>query len=408
MDIIGWIGAIIGVLLCIVILFVMQYWLPILLVILGFVILFIMIYSICFFVQKKKISQVVKACIISRKPIVRKEKEILGYEENRYYYPYWHSEIYRYIDVIIGYRVTFSVEYEDGTRDKITCREGGYSYNRLIKLPSVTNKRNDVVNIPIRKSQPENVVLHENKACFSYKIESTTDQSKAPGKVEIGYADGTKKVFEFDNEPKSSNATATPPKSSRLIDLRKNLTVDQTVFQYFGIVFKCNLVEYYDALQLNFEVSNTKLYASKIGKNDALGIKANVYDADGRLLCIEEEWIDYSSLKRGYAADYLFFISEYVRDAHSMKVYAVSDAKIDDIDEDEKTYTYCEVAFDRSGRTYHYRVENIDLNIGDKVYVPVGTENETKIAEIVDIEEFEARETPFPPEKTKFIIGKVD
>ena len=64
--------------------------------------------------------------------------------------------------------------------------------------------------------------------------------------------------------------------SSLLSRVKRNVTVDRTIFNKYGIDFKCNLVEECDTLQLNFELSNTKLLASKIDRDTELFLKANV------------------------------------------------------------------------------------------------------------------------------------
>ena len=69
-------------------------------------------------------------------------------------------------------------------------------------------------------------------------------------------------------------------------------------------------------------------------------------------------------------------------------------------------HTYCEVAFDDSGKTYYYRTRNPKLKVGDTVYVPFGYNAPKKIGVIVRKEDFAGCEVPFPLEKTKFIIGK--
>ena len=70
-------------------------------------------------------------------------------------------------------------------------------------------------------------------------------------------------------------------------------------------------------------------------------------------------------------------------------------------------HTYCEVAFDDSGRTYYYRTRNPEIKVGDTVYVPFGYDAPKKIGVIVNMEDFEGHDVPFPLERTKFIIGKV-
>lgn len=41
-------------------------------------------------------------------------------------------------------------------------------------------------------------------------------------------------------------------------------------------------------------------------------------------------------------------------------------------------HTYCQVAFDDSGKSFYYRTRNPELKVGDMVYVPVGYKYEKK------------------------------
>lgn len=111
--------------------------------------------------------------------------------------------------------------------------------------------------------------------------------------------------------------------ASRLTRVRKNLIVVNDIFEACGISFKCNLIEEYDTLQLNVELSNTKTFVDKYGKYTDFIIKANVYDKHDNLLCIEELWFEYSQLRQDYIADYFYFTNENMDKVHSMKVYAV-------------------------------------------------------------------------------------
>lgn len=259
--------------------------------------------------------------------------------------------------------------------------------------------------------------------------------------------------------------------SSLLSKVKRNVTVDRTVFNKYGIDFKCNLVEECDTLQLNFELSNTKLLASKIDHDTELFLKANVYDKNNNLLCIEEVWVEYSQLRNGYAADFFYFSSDNMNCANSMRIYAIDPT--DDFDEDdefndrlviadkvveesvkevmesyvpfewskdlhkgirknpstgEETYdwkvketwedypapdydamhTYCQVAFDDSGKYFYYRTRNPELKVGDMVYVPVGYKYQKKVGKIISMKEYKGSKAPYPLERTKHIIGKVE
>lgn len=233
-----------------------------------------------------------------------------------------------------------------------------------------------------------------------------------------------------------------PEKEALLTRVRRNLVIETDVFLRYGMIFRCHLVEECDTLQLNFELSKTKQLASKMNKDAFFIIKANVYDAKGNLLCIEEEFVEYRQLRRGYAADYLYFSSDSMSEAHSMKVYAI-DPTEDDTFEDEgdlsegsaqgdrnegkeynwrlketwedypapnydDVHTYCRVAFDGERKTFYYRTRNPELKVGDNVYVPVGYKYQKKIGTIVSMKEYIGRKAPYPLEKTKFIIGKVE
>lgn len=243
-----------------------------------------------------------------------------------------------------------------------------------------------------------------------------------------------------------------PEKESLLTRVRRNLVIETDVFLRYGMTFHCHLVEECDTLQLNFELSKTKQLASKMNKDAFFIIKANVYDANGNLLCMEEEFVEYRQLRRGYAADYFCFSSDSMSEAHSMKVYAIDpteeyeednafddewesprgsaqpirnedregpppkkyDWKMKETWEDypapnyDDVHTYCRVAFDGERKTFYYRTRNPELKVGDNVYVPVGYKYQKKIGTIVSMKEYVGRKAPYPLEKTKFIIGKAE
>ena len=74
---------------------------------------------------------------------------------------------------------------------------------------------------------------------------------------------------------------------------------------------------------------------------------------------------------------------------------------------DEK-HTYCKVAFDDSGKYYYFRTRNPDIKVGDTVRVPFGYKYERKVGRVVDVKEYKGSKAPYPLEKTKHIIEKIE
>lgn len=74
--------------------------------------------------------------------------------------------------------------------------------------------------------------------------------------------------------------------------------------------------------------------------------------------------------------------------------------------EDDTVYTLCGVAFPHSSQPYHYRTEDMTIVVGDKVLVPVG-DKET-VGKVVSVGQYMRISAPYPIDKIKFIIEKVD
>jgi hypothetical protein len=75
---------------------------------------------------------------------------------------------------------------------------------------------------------------------------------------------------------------------------------------------------------------------------------------------------------------------------------------------DKNIYFYCGVIYENNPYPYHYRTNDLNLKIGDKVIVPVGYENKEVVAEVVSVEQHTRLTVPYPVEKCKFIIRKYD
>jgi len=67
---------------------------------------------------------------------------------------------------------------------------------------------------------------------------------------------------------------------------------------------------------------------------------------------------------------------------------------------------YCRVSFSGDGSTYYYQTEDESIKVGDRVIVPVGPNNDKRVAVVEGIEYFEPTKVPFPLDKVKYIIEK--
>ena len=67
---------------------------------------------------------------------------------------------------------------------------------------------------------------------------------------------------------------------------------------------------------------------------------------------------------------------------------------------------YCSVSFSEDGSTYYYQTEDESIKVGDRVIVPVGSNNDERVAVVEEIEYFEPTKVQFPLDKVKYIIGK--
>lgn len=73
---------------------------------------------------------------------------------------------------------------------------------------------------------------------------------------------------------------------------------------------------------------------------------------------------------------------------------------------DDKIYTFCGVTFPHATCPYSYRTEDLTIKVGDEVLVPVG-DKET-IGTVVSIGQYMRIAAPYPVDKTKFIISKIN
>jgi len=69
---------------------------------------------------------------------------------------------------------------------------------------------------------------------------------------------------------------------------------------------------------------------------------------------------------------------------------------------------FCSVEFEEGGRTYYYLADEDIYEVGDRVLVPVRNEGHTEIVKIVEKDYFDEGYAPFPLDRTKHIIRKIE
>ena len=69
-------------------------------------------------------------------------------------------------------------------------------------------------------------------------------------------------------------------------------------------------------------------------------------------------------------------------------------------------YIYCTVSFD-DDRTYYYLSEIDEIEPGDLVVVPVGPNNDEKIATVIEVNIYRYDNVPYPVHLTKSIISQI-
>ena len=116
------------VLFFVVVWFIVENWVNILIVLA----IALLISLIGFVIHRDRLDAVVSARITAREPIVERVAEKTGYSVGYGYY-YSYREHFRYRNVVTGYKVTFAVEYHDKTKETVVCKEGSYTYGKLIK-----------------------------------------------------------------------------------------------------------------------------------------------------------------------------------------------------------------------------------------------------------------------------------
>ena len=76
--------------------------------------------------------------------------------------------------------------------------------------------------------------------------------------------------------------------------------------------------------------------------------------------------------------------------------------------DDGRSYRYCQVRFSGVSRTYSYLTEDETIQPGDWVLAPLGQNDYERTGKVEQVDSYTAANAPYPPERTKHIVGKTD
>ena len=101
--------------------------------------------------------------------------------------------------------------------------------------------------------------------------------------------------------------------------------------------------------------------------------------------------------------------SPFLVDENGTTVMSVIDAFLEFVRNTHTYYDVYEVAFSEfSSHGYSYFYDDDSLQIGDKVIVPIGEEEKTSVATVIGYWRYAKEHLPYPAEKIKKIIKKVE
>lgn len=103
--------------------------------------------------------------------------------------------------------------------------------------------------------------------------------------------------------------------------LKKHIKSDMSFWDEMHLEFKYNLVPYYDSLQLNYEIKNLSGVPWYNGGGGIM-IKVNLYDADGNLLHLDDDFVEDEELARNRHSAFFLIDYDAAEDAETIEIYA--------------------------------------------------------------------------------------
>lgn len=181
-----------------------------------------------------------------------------------------------------------------------------------------------------------------------------------------------------------------------------------------GLKYDFNVFDYTSEAEYLEDLEEKKYYWRKeYDKQDTYGVNPKDYEDEVSFVKAMEKICDENDIKyENEYQDTLKFLTNPNRRKPPLpkkKNNPTTDAEeIQKLLDDKSIYTYCAVMFPSALHPYHYKTDDETIQIGDKVIVPVGTNNEERMGTVVSIEKHLRVSVPYPVEKTKSIIRKCE
>ena len=77
-------------------------------------------------------------------------------------------------------------------------------------------------------------------------------------------------------------------------------------------------------------------------------------------------------------------------------------------DTDKTIYNFCSVVFQSTRQPYAYLTGSLDIKIGDKVVVPVGSDGKEVVATVVSTSQHMRLTAPYPVDRARTVIKKIE
>ena len=175
---------------------------------------------------------------------------------------------------------------------------------------------------------------------------------------------------------------------------------------------------YYDTEQEYLEALNEEKYGWRkwYEDDDTLGLDVNDFETqeeyqkayDARLNKKRQRELKQREKERRQLQEQRERERQQERDKRLKEQQLAEQAKKQEYENDKTIYTYCGVLLPFSSRPYSFRTEDDKVKIGDTVIVTIGDDKKEMKGKVVSVGQYSRLGVPYPVEKTKSILRKVD